>query len=462
MADVSVAVIYYSATGSVHALARAAAEAAEKAGAEVRLRKVHELAPREAVESNEGWSKHALETQDVPEATLDDLEWADAVLLGSPTRYGLPTAQLKQFLDRPARSGAPASSSTRWPRRFTSAGTAHGGQESTILAINNTFYHWGAIIVPPGYADPVQFQAGNPYGTSHVSANGANPPGEIELARHRASRPAAPPRSPARSRSASPPPSPPARPTAGPSQEGPAVVREPGRAGLRTHSRRRTVRPPSREVAVPALPPPPAPRRGGPPAARAPPPAAGLEDEQAVAAAYNAHGAELYRFVLRGLRDPGAAQDVVQETFLRAWRAADRYDPDLASLRVWLFAIARNALLDHVRARGARPWQGMLVDDEQVERVAPAVEDGTERLLRGWVVEEALHRLTPEHRAVLVETYLKDRPYAEVAAELGAAGRDGPQQGLLRAQGAAPGDGRDGGGAVSRRTTTGPPRAGPS
>ena len=61
----------------------------------------------------------------------------------------------------------------------------------------------------------------------------------------------------------------------------------------------------------------------------------------------------------------------------------------------------------------------MLVDDAQVERVAPVVEDGTERLLHGWVVEEALHRLTPEHRVVLVETYLKDRPYAEVAAELG-------------------------------------------
>ena len=181
MADVSVAVIYYSATGSVHAMARAAAEAAEKAGADVRLRKVHELAPREAVESNEGWSKHALETQDVPEATLDDLEWADAVLLGSPTRYGLPTAQLKQFLDTTGPLWGAGKLVNKVASSFTSAGTAHGGQESTILAINNTFYHWGAIIVPPGYADPVQFQAGNPYGTSHVSANGANPPGEVEL-----------------------------------------------------------------------------------------------------------------------------------------------------------------------------------------------------------------------------------------------------------------------------------------
>ena len=145
----------------------------------------------------------------------------------------------------------------------------------------------------------------------------------------------------------------------------------------------------------------------------------GLGDEHAVAAAYNAHGAELYRFVLRGLRDPGTAEDVVQETFLRAWRNADKYDPALASLRVWLFAIARNTMLDHVRAAGVRPWQGALVDDEQVERAAPAVPDETDWLLAGWVVQEALQRLSYEHRAVLVETYLKDRPYAEVAAELG-------------------------------------------
>jgi NAD(P)H dehydrogenase (quinone) len=65
---------------------------------------------------------------------------------------------------------------------FTATATAHGGQESTILAINNTFYHWGGIIVPPGYADPIQFQAGNPYGTSHVSQNGEIPPGQVELA----------------------------------------------------------------------------------------------------------------------------------------------------------------------------------------------------------------------------------------------------------------------------------------
>ncbi len=182
MADVNVSVIYYSATGSVHALATAAAQAAEKAGAEVRLRKVHELAPKEAIESNDGWSKHALETQDVPEAGLDDLEWADVVLLGSPTRYGLPTAQLKQFIDTTGPLWGTGKLVNKVVSSFTSAGTAHGGQETTITAINNTFYHWGSIIVPPGYADPIQFQSGNPYGTSHVSNNGANPPGEVELA----------------------------------------------------------------------------------------------------------------------------------------------------------------------------------------------------------------------------------------------------------------------------------------
>src|SRR6201746_2981448 len=94
-----VAVIYYSATGSVYHRAQAVREGAEKAGAEVRVRKVHELAPQEAIESNEGWSQHALETQDVPEATADDVLWADAVIFGTPTRYGNVTAQLKQFID---------------------------------------------------------------------------------------------------------------------------------------------------------------------------------------------------------------------------------------------------------------------------------------------------------------------------------------------------------------------------
>jgi NAD(P)H dehydrogenase (quinone) len=161
---VKVAIIYYSATGTTYRLARAVEEGASEAGADVRLRKVHELAPEEAIASNQGWAAHRLETQHVVEATLDDLVWADALVFGTPTRYGLPTAQLKQFLDTTGPLWAKGALVNKVCSAFTSSGTAHGGQETTIVNVNTTFYHWGAIIVGPGYADPIQFKAGNPYG----------------------------------------------------------------------------------------------------------------------------------------------------------------------------------------------------------------------------------------------------------------------------------------------------------
>jgi NAD(P)H dehydrogenase (quinone) len=179
---VKVAVIYYSATGTTYSLARAVEEGARAAGAEVRLRKVHELAPEEAIASNEGWSAHRLETQDVAEASLDDLRWADAIIFGTPTRYGLPTAQLKQFLDTTGSLWATGALVNKVASSFTSAATLHGGHEATILTLNTTFYHWGAIIVGPGYADPIQFQSGNPYGVSFTSNNGTLKPDETALA----------------------------------------------------------------------------------------------------------------------------------------------------------------------------------------------------------------------------------------------------------------------------------------
>ena len=181
MADVKVSVIYYSATGSVFTLASAAVEAAEKAGAEVRLRKVQELAPQEAIESNEGWSKHALETQDVAVATAEDVTWADAVIFGTPTRYGNVSAQLKQFFDTLGPQWAQGQLADKVYTGFVSTGTAHGGQESTLLAMYNSFYHFGGILVPPGYTDPSKFVDGNPYGASHISQNGATPPQAQDL-----------------------------------------------------------------------------------------------------------------------------------------------------------------------------------------------------------------------------------------------------------------------------------------
>jgi RNA polymerase sigma-70 factor, ECF subfamily len=136
-----------------------------------------------------------------------------------------------------------------------------------------------------------------------------------------------------------------------------------------------------------------------------------------VRAAYAAHGPELYRFALRQLGDGGAAQDVVQEVFLRAWRAAASYDPQLASLRTWLFAIARNVVVDEARRFAVRPWQQNLTDDAGLH--APAVEGLDERLVDAWVVEEALRRIGADHRTAIVQTHLRGRPHEEVAAELG-------------------------------------------
>ncbi len=176
------AVIYYSSTGTTYKLARAIEEGAREGGAEVRVLKVKELAPEQAIASNEGWARHRAETQDVAEATLADLEWADVVIFGSPTRYGLPSAQLKQFIDTTGPLWAQGKLVNKVASSFTSTSTAHGGQETTIVAINNVFYHWGCIIVAPGYADPIQFVSGNPYGASFTSANGTISPDETALA----------------------------------------------------------------------------------------------------------------------------------------------------------------------------------------------------------------------------------------------------------------------------------------
>ncbi len=182
MASVKIALIYYSATGTTYQLARAIEEGAKAADAEVRFRKVKELAPEEAIKSNEGWAAHRLETQNVEEATNGDLEWADAIIMGTPTRYGLPAAQLKQFIDGTGGLWAKGALNDKVFSAFTSVATLHGGHETTILSIYNIAYSWGCLIVAPSYADPIQFQAGNPYGASFTSNNGALSPDETALA----------------------------------------------------------------------------------------------------------------------------------------------------------------------------------------------------------------------------------------------------------------------------------------
>ena len=189
--SVRVAVIYYSATGNVHALASAVAEGAASRNADVRLRRVHELAPDTAIDANPAWRAHVDSTKEsVPEATLEDLEWASAYAFGSPTRFGNVAAQLKQFTDQTGGLWQNGVFHDKPVTSFTSSANRHGGQESTILALNNTFYHWGCLIVPPGYTDPLLYASGgNPYGVSWPSGGGEAPDAPtLEAARYQGRR----------------------------------------------------------------------------------------------------------------------------------------------------------------------------------------------------------------------------------------------------------------------------------
>jgi NAD(P)H dehydrogenase (quinone) len=188
---VKVAVIYYSATGSVHALAEAVAEGATSAGAEVRLRRVAELAPDSTIDQNPRWRRHADATVSVAEASVEDLAWADAFAFGTPTRFGAPAAQLKQFIDQSAGLWQEGKLADKPVTTFTSAFNRHGGSEATILSLGNVFYHWGALIVPTGFTDPAVYAAGgNPYGTSFVTGpTGAGPDAAVlEAARYQGRR----------------------------------------------------------------------------------------------------------------------------------------------------------------------------------------------------------------------------------------------------------------------------------
>ncbi|MEU3219705.1 NAD(P)H:quinone oxidoreductase [Streptomyces sp. NPDC006971] len=187
---VKLAVIYYSSTGFSAEIAKEIAEAGAKAGAEVRLLKAAELAPEAAIASNEAWAAHAAASAGIPVATPDDVEWADAVIFGTPTRFGNVSSQLKQFLDTLGGLWARGALADKVYSGFVTTATTHGGQESTLLALYNSIHHFGGLVVAPGYTDAVKFVDGNPYGTSHVDAQGNNPIADQtrNAARHQAER----------------------------------------------------------------------------------------------------------------------------------------------------------------------------------------------------------------------------------------------------------------------------------
>jgi NAD(P)H dehydrogenase (quinone) len=163
------AIIYYSATGHGTAMAQRVAAAAEATGAEVRIRHVAETRDPSSFASNPAWSANYEATKDLPAATGDDIVWADGVIFGSPTRFGSPSSQFRTFIDSLGGLWAQGKLADKVYAGWTSSQTEHGGQETTLLALYITLMHFGGIIVPPGYTDPVKYGDGNPYGVGHVT-----------------------------------------------------------------------------------------------------------------------------------------------------------------------------------------------------------------------------------------------------------------------------------------------------
>lgn len=189
MNGMRLAIVYYSTYGTNHQMAEVAAEAARETGAEVRLLKARETAPEGVVNGQDAWRAQAERTAHVPEATPDDLVWANAFLFSAPTRYGGAASQMRAFIDTLGPVWAEGKLANKAVSAMTSAQNPHGGQETTLQSLYVTFMHWGAILVPPGYTDPAIYASGgNPYGVS-VAANGQPLTDEIKASiRHQTRR----------------------------------------------------------------------------------------------------------------------------------------------------------------------------------------------------------------------------------------------------------------------------------
>jgi NAD(P)H dehydrogenase (quinone) len=161
-----VTVLYHPGDGT-HELAATLARGALAEGAEVRLRRIGE--PPAATGGAEP-DPH------VPLSTVDDLEWADGIALGGPARIGTVAPRLLQFIEDCEPLRAAGKLDGKAATGFVTTVHPHGGSETALLALYNAMHHWGTVVVPPGYTDPVITAAGgNPYGISYTTASGPHP-----------------------------------------------------------------------------------------------------------------------------------------------------------------------------------------------------------------------------------------------------------------------------------------------
>ena len=178
-----VLVLYYSSYGHIETMAGAVAEGARSAGAEVHIKRVPELTPREVAEKS-----HFKLDLAAPVATIDELPEYDAIIVGTPTRFGNMAAQMKNFLDQTGALWFGGKLIGKVGSVFTSTATQHGGQESTILSTHTVLLHHGMVIVGLPYSFQGQMSlsevtGGSPYGATTISAgDGSRQPSENELA----------------------------------------------------------------------------------------------------------------------------------------------------------------------------------------------------------------------------------------------------------------------------------------
>lgn len=171
----NITLFFHSRSGNTYQLVEKAAKTALEAGAEVRVRKAPEL-PDPMILDRSAYAELAKATADVPDASLDDLVWADAIMIGTPVHYGLPAPQIMNFIDHTGPVAIPGRLMNKAVSAFASGSMPHAGQQAAILALHNAFCHWGAVIVPNGSAAAVLHKPGNgaPYGTGTISRHEAN------------------------------------------------------------------------------------------------------------------------------------------------------------------------------------------------------------------------------------------------------------------------------------------------
>ncbi len=182
MEPVKILIAFYSRNGSTEALANAIAEGAKSEGAVVTLRRAREIVSREVMAHADGWAESADAMNAKYEApTAADAEGADAIIFGTPTRFGTISSELKAYIDSLGGLWFQGKTNGKVGSAFTSTSSPHGGNESTILSMYNPMVHLGMVIVPLGYADPTLFKAGTPYGASAVAGQGNAPPTADDL-----------------------------------------------------------------------------------------------------------------------------------------------------------------------------------------------------------------------------------------------------------------------------------------